>query len=52
MINLQGVWNVIQGATNKIANKICAKSLLSMLLNHFESAFNIILCMRDTVVLK
>ena len=32
MINIQGVWNVIQGATNKIANKSCAKSLLSMLL--------------------
>ena len=31
MINIQGVWNVIQGAT-KIPNKSCAKSLLSMLL--------------------
>ena len=32
MINIQGVWNVIQGATKKIPNKSYAKSLLSMLL--------------------
>ena len=33
MINIQGVWNVIQGATKKkVPTKSCAKSLLSMLL--------------------
>ena len=51
--NVQGVWNVIQGATKKkIVNKSYAKTLVCVTYYHFESEFNIILCMRDTEELK
>ena len=53
MMDIQGVWKVIQGATKKILNKkLCKVFALYVTYSHFASAFNIILCMRDTVVLK